>query len=388
MADFKIHKFQVTLTSADQEVTEGTAYTLDAGTTSADAFARITNTMPGCGVDRDSVAIGPDHICCYIEYDHTSGSDITAGFSLKRDDSTLGDLIVDIEVIECLNPTGDNGIKVLGTDVIQVTDTTTTGSSATMTTPTTDANVVCFHVGTSQGSTNQLDLSDTFCHLVWNGATDKIDLTRAKSTGLVNNSVVAVEFTGANWTIQNGNFTTSTAGSDTVGATITTVTDTANAFCNFQYEAATTGDNIDDIGCEIWLSSATQISYALESGAVTGGTVYWWVIENSGLNVQRANSTRSASGGVTFTYTTFTAVADLDQSGLGAITSRHAATGSSTSRNSMNARLTAVGTLSMETYDDQNALEYHVEIVEWPATAASGTIMGGLINTGLVRVVE
>lgn len=383
MADFKIQRGQTTFadTELTATITAGTDYTAPSATSAA--FIRIVNVHhSGLGAAGDA---GPenDDISVFI----SNPGNLTTSITFERPASG-GDNEVWWEIVEYVGAGGGgNEFIVRDEGVVTVTDGSLTATGTAVAGIAADAAVAVTvtGVGESTGSSNRADFFLTTSD--WDSANDQPTFARGGAGGADwDVSYAVVEFTGANWAdVQRVEHTMASDGvieTETLG---TTLGDTAKTLTHPQVR--TDAGNIDNSHIEIWLSSTTEVSFQVESGADVGTQVIVgvaWVIENTqsggttDMNVQRISGTRGASNGVEDTWTeTIPASVPVGTSSIWGEATRSSGGGNANTRGQIGMEIdevsdpsTTVNLIAKEGGQTQN---YRLEVVEWPEESAGGT---------------
>ena len=108
-----------------------------------------------------------------------------------------------------------------------------------------------------------------------------VRLARGDGNGAVRSSHQVVEFTGGNWTVQNGSVAPA---HPATSVRIEDVGDVSTAWVYFTF--STDSSNMDERGHRLWLSSPTQLEVEEEPDATGKKLVRWHVISNPLLQVQ------------------------------------------------------------------------------------------------------
>ncbi|MEZ4200086.1 MAG: hypothetical protein R3B69_00550 [Candidatus Paceibacterota bacterium] len=370
--DFFVQRATTTVSGTSTVLVAGVDYTAPSST--ASAFIRITNTHhTGAGQDGTLAAPGgsqnADDYGVYIE----NPDNLLTSITLARDGDSINNSYVAWEIVEYIGAAGsDNEMIVRDSGVVTYAGTDTVATGTTVATVSDDSDVVVFITGQNHRGGNR---TEAFAHqstASWNTSSAVPVFERGASgnnAGQV--SYAVVEFTGLNWKVQRAEHTYSAAG---VAETedITAVNSLERTFLHTQKRYGLI-DDLDDFGHEVYLSSLGAVTFLLETDAdiAQNHISVAWVIENTqtgtgAMEVRRNN-------GITLGGTEPLSISVSFPSGVNAINnasifgmSYHDQTGTAYPRVLAGLILTSTSTYEVWRSDTGGALNYRVEVVQWP----------------------
>lgn len=382
MADFKVQRGTVTIGTGATTAVISAGVDYVAPSSATKAFIRIVSH--GAFTNGDSVNDFSGQIGRNSAY-VSNPSNILTSITFQRSNSTSTTATaIDWEIIEYIGASGGaNEIVVRDVAALSHIPTATTITGTTGVANNDPADVVVFLTGVSLNSTERTASGGVSWTAEFDSTVDAAVLTRDMApveTGNV--SYAVVEFTGTNWSVQRITHNQSAVGAET--ETIATV-DVSRAFTHVQ-QASNTDNGPRQLGYEVYLSGATQITFDVDVQAGTRRFVAW-VVSNSdtgagAMTVSRYSGTRAHNAGSAepdiFTHS-IAGVADVDQA---SIMGECANNGTSTTDDHyamLGFRLTAADTVTMTRGRHINSRDYRFEVVQWPSAsmAAAPTISSG-----------
>ncbi len=276
MADANVQQSLVTDFGAGENTT--TASVSSVSTTNA--FARISNFKncaagPTAGIDGSR---GLDDLgCTCLLSDATTVTLVRAAGGLDEDVS------VAIEVIEFPGSGGNAAIVRMHQDI------TLNAAVATLDTPVSGVSTIgdCVPIicGVREASTGQQASRMSISAQLVDASGANIRLTRGSSTNACIVSVAVVEFTGANWSVQQNISHTQTT-IDTVETESCSAVTWSETMIFSSLE--TTSDAAEGFLCGVW-PGATTTTVKFQCGS-TSATTYAHLVSNSNLVVESINS--------------------------------------------------------------------------------------------------
>ena len=366
--DFKVSRGVSTITGTSLTIYEGTDYDLQTGSTTA--FIRLTNTqLTGAGNNTGGGAQNSDDVTVYISDPNNIETSVTFVRHGAADNTRVA-----WEIVEYIGPLGgDNELRVRGQSTTTYVSANLFATSTTVSGVTNDDDVVVFITAQSNADTGKRDYNRGISIASWNGTSSAAVFERGESADVSIVSWAVVEFIGKNWKIQRVPHTYTAAGS-TETETITTVNDTGRTFVHVQKMAGNGSLNVADMGHEIWFSGAAELSFILDSNAITpsGHTSVAWVIENTQTTgvpmvVTRSSGTRPAAG-VAPEAVNVNVGKTLSDLSIASIFMNDRSTGLNTDHPQaiLAVRLVSASQYEIWRSDVAEAQSYRTEVIEWP----------------------
>lgn len=370
MPDFKVLRGSAVIPSGQTSVTltDGVDYTLESGIAQDAWFLAIANNhFTGMGRTASGGNQNPDNFMVSVSH---SGGNTT----LTRYDTTEN-CRVDWQLIQYVGaPGGSNEIKVRSKAV--VTGAGATGVVGLPGTVVNSADVVPWITGqrgsnTSRNNVNcaQFTSEISGTNAIFNRFTTLADFTL---------SYALLEFTGANWTVSNEQFTqpgnTTTEASVALG---TSVLDIAQTFLHATYRQDTTSTvGLDDSSTRVRLTSTTALGVqSATDNAASTKQHSLWLMQNPGLAVARYAGTMAGSGEEEIFNVPIAAVADTEQV-LTTLTNDCTGGGTAMPRGFINHLLTANDNVLLRQSDNGQTSQYALEVVTLPESSAPAGIVG------------
>ncbi|MEM7416801.1 MAG: hypothetical protein AAF389_14945 [Gemmatimonadota bacterium] len=394
MADFKIQRGTTSIATSATTATITAGVDYDAPSALSAAFIRIVGThLTGAAPGNATLALAT--IAPWIS---NPGNLLTSITFERFDGNATWTAEVAWEIVEYIGAGGGDNEFIVRAQGVQALGTADdAGTTAAIGSIGTDADVVPWITGQGANNTGVGSAYEALHTSEWNAGADTATFTRHRTVALASNvSYAIIEFTGANWAIQRAEhgYDGDTAGTAAT-ETITTLGSTARAFLHVQQRSG--GDaQCDTQGQEVWISSTTQVSFLLDSGASigTGSTEkigVAWVIENTQSSgqtmvVQRYSGTHSS--GTSGFSETVTEVGALDETSIEELTATLNQSTSSSPRQFAHAELTTVTNVDLYRGSDTADLDYRFATVEWPAapTGASVVVDPGAVTIAMTDV--
>lgn len=294
-SDIKVQRFSVAFgASADTADT-----TIDAVNTQF-AFARILgNQISSAGENNTSnLDANTDDLGCTIEITSTTNVRLTRETTGKN-----ADYLVYFEVWEYVGTGGINGgnaFQVVLQENISVGSGATSATGGTVAiSPENPDNVVPIVTGQRCAAVGKNN-SELLHTVEFDVDLEEMTVRRGDSGSAATVSVVAVEFVGPNWTVQNVAHTFTNAGTNNAvnhnNTAITASTDWDHAFIFSSFRTNGADDGLDDCGWNVWPhdSTATQVYFRKRSGSATDGVVEAWTVHNENVDVEHRDSITGA----------------------------------------------------------------------------------------------
>ena len=372
--DFEIQRGTATVTGTGVTLTAGVDYV--APSSLSNAFVRITNShYTGAGDNSAGGTQNMDDVSAYI----SNPENLLTSFTITRPSTALSNTRVSWEIVEFIGTAGsDNEMIVRDQATITYTTTGTTVTGSAVSGIADDADVVVFITGQLSPDTGTADYNTIQSTSEWLSGSDQPQFTRGEASGdAVIVSYAVVEFTGANWNIQRAEHTYSAAGV-TETEDITALNSLNRTFLHAEKRVGTNLPGTDEFGHEVWLSSIGAVSFFLQSGANSPNlqTSVAWIIENTqttngAMLVTRSDGTTTGgSEPLSLSVSIGTTLDDVTNASIFANT-RVAGTGTLYPRPIAAFAIASTTHYELWRSDTGTALNYRVEVVEWPTAGLS-----------------
>jgi hypothetical protein len=379
MADFKIQRGGVTIGDGATSVTitSGTEYTAPAS--KASSFIRIVSSMhAGDGTD-GNFSGQPDRNFVSI----SNPGNLLTSIAFTRFSSTTA-VQLKWEIIEYTGTSGgDNEFIVRGQEVL--TTTALTHASSAISGIATTADVVPFITSASTpiASTSRHAAEHITCTAEISAGVCTI--TRRDASINATFSLEYVEFVGANWDIQKVAHSYTAEGDET--ETITSV-DLTKTFIHQQFRVDTAAD-AGAFSPEVRLTAATTLTHTLQS-SFTDADSLTYIIENTQATGVIAIAARYSGDRTNDAGTAprswaeaITPVISLDNT----IVTISASTdkGNDTSNAFIGAQLTDLDEVTLYQGDNNERIDYTIEVFEWPSESSSASLAIDTAPTSIVN---
>jgi len=366
--DFKVQRGYTIFSNgqATTTITAGIDYEAPVG----EAFIRLTNTrLTGMGETTTGGGQNADDFTVNIN----NPSNLPTSIDFTRF-GTANDNRIAWEIIEYTGPEGGaNEFKIRQEGVQTFTTTDLTSDTSTISGISDDNDIVVFITGQSNPDTGRSDINTGMHTAEWISASDIARFTRGEaSSDATKVSYAVVEFTGQNWKIQRKEHNYTASGT-TETEIITEVNSLAKTFLHTQHRAGSGMQGLDEQGGQAYLSSTTQLSFQLQSGAgTTGQSTVAWIIENNQtygtpMNVQHIGGTRATGGTEEDTWTeTITTLASTNTTSIMGENAVSAGGGTAFPRGSITLYITSTTAVELKQSDTGQDQGYRFSVVEWP----------------------
>ncbi len=370
--DFKVQRGSVQVSGTSATVTAGVDYVAPASSTRA--FVRITNShQTGAGNNVATAGQNADDVTAYI----SNPSNISTSFTITRPPAATSNTRVDWEIVEFIGNAGtDNEMVVRGVGTLAFNTTAVVATGTVLSNVSDNSNVVVFVTGSSNRNTARNFYASQVTS-EWNTALQAPIIRRAANgASAIDVSYAVVEFVGPNWNVQRVSHTYSASGV-TETEPITAVNSLARTFIHAQRRVGAT-TNVVNFGDQVWLSSIGAVSFQLESGATVAveQTSVAWVIENiesggGAMVVQRSNGlTTGGTAPLALSVVLSTPIEALNNTSISA-NSSGAGANTTYPRPMAGFTITSTTTYQIWRSNTGTALQYRVELVEWPVADLS-----------------
>ncbi|MFC1499238.1 thrombospondin type 3 repeat-containing protein, partial [Verrucomicrobiota bacterium] len=130
-------------------------------------------------------------------------------------------------------------------------------------------------------------------------------------------------------------------------------------------------DGLDEMGAEVWISAANEVSFKQQSGNANNLTCVAWLIENAGMNVQHIGGIRSGGAEPDEWTTNITAVANTTNTSIMGESAWSAGSGDTSPRGNINLQLTATNEVTLWRSETGQNNQFRFSVVEWPMSAGA-----------------
>jgi hypothetical protein len=371
--DFYIQRGTEVATGTSVTLTAGVDYVAPASTSSA--FVRITNAhLTGAGNNVGTNGQEADDVTAYI----SDQSDITSSFTISRPSSATSNTHVSWEIVEFIGlPGTDNEMIVRGVGEVSLTSTEFTDSGAVITSVSDDSDVVVFITGQQNQDQGTTNYNDGLFTSQWDDVANQPTFERGDADSSSDLGYAVVEFTGLNWSAQRIEHTYTSSGVAETES-MSAINAISKAFTHTQKRVGEGLNTISDGGHLVFISSIGAVTFELRDAAQTPSdhVSVAWVIENTQAGIGEMVSYQSngefvvadpepATYSVPFGGTAKT-------SNL-SIFGNNTTAGTDTTYPRLHTGLTIVSSTTYEVFrsDTNNAMEFRVEVVEWPTAEPS-----------------
>ncbi len=370
--DFKVQRGSVQVSGTSATVTAGVDYEAPASTTLA--FVQITNShYTGAGNNVATAGQNADDVTAYI----SNPSNIGTSFTITRPPAATSNTRVDWEIIEFIGNTGtDNEMIVRGVGTLAFNTTAVVATGTVLSNVSDPSNVVVFITGSSNRNTSRNFYASQVTSEWSTGVSAPVIRRGNNGASAIDVSYAVVEFVGPNWNVQRVQHSYAAAGSVETES-ITAVNSLAKTFLHVQKRMGAT-TNVVNFGHQVWLSSIGAVSFQLESGASVAveQTSVAWIVENiqaggGEMVVQRSNGlTTGGTGPLALSVVLGSPIDALNNTSISANTSG-AGANTTYPRPMSGFTITSTTTYQIWRSNTGTALQYRVELVEWPVADLS-----------------
>ncbi|RMD66668.1 hypothetical protein D6817_03620, partial [Candidatus Pacearchaeota archaeon] len=298
--DFKVQRGLTRVTGTGVVLTAPTDF--EAVSNLSRAFVRITGTRhTGSGRDDAQGSANADDVTASIYFINETA------IAINRPSTASFNTRVTWEIVEYTGPEGGSNEFVVRKQGEHTFATTGNNETETFTGGINASKMVGFITGVRNPDTGRSDYEHQRTYTYFDNETTMrlIRGTQGTTGDAVTVSYAVVEFEEKNWRIQRVEHHYTSAGTIETETIPTALNDLSKAFIHVQKAIDDGDEGLDEHGQEVWLSSTSQVSFQLESGATTpsGHRGVAWIIENlqSGgpfdMNVQRGTFTKSSGSG-------------------------------------------------------------------------------------------
>jgi hypothetical protein len=342
-------------------------------------FVRIVGTrLAGVGDDDGGNTQGPAYFMATV----ANGDDITTNITFERSQSSSGlNTRVYYEIIEYLGPEGGpNAFVVQDYDSVTASGVNQTNGTV-LSGSITDTDVVVLITGQRSASTASPDTHYGLFTSEWNSFSNVPTFTRATTEGSGVVSYAVIEFTGSNWNVDRTEHVYVAS-----GPTETEIIAAVNTSSTFIFpQMRSSIGSLDEQGQVVWLSSSTEMSFQLQSGAgIFNQTAAVWIVENTGgLQVDRYDGNRINTGPEPEEWTEDISLVDFYSASITGETAWSTGSGTATPRGSIGFILANASQVDLWRSDTGQNQDYRYEVVQWPTDQTITCIEYDSINPDL-----
>lgn len=376
-ADFKIQTGEMEIASgATSKQLLVSASDYDAPASLSKAFFRCVSTRNCSGGSTDgSQGSGnaPEHTACWVDDQSTLLTSIT----VKRNVSIAKAIKIYWEIWEYIGQDGGaNEMKVLMDEVITFGATDTTKTSSASIGESDIGDVVCMITGNGGTAGAASEYDKTLCTIKHDGGSpQKIILERGDngSEGPIV-SVVALEFTGSNWEVNQHQITGSGESASTSSGTH--IQDRSWLTNSWRVAAG----QMDEIGGEVFTGNDFNVNWKRASSATAAVVVETYLVTTNNVDADTRlfteektdNWTSGADDDTKLINPTFTARDVSEMSVL--ISGWSTTTGTAAPHGFVAARITGTNEYKLYRGEGGNEVNTRAQIIQWPRSADVGGV--------------